>query len=781
MNSIYRSIWNDKTGTFVAVAENTMGAGRSASCRETKPDRGARFFLKAMTVSLLAAFGGNSYALPVGGVVTQGGASISGGAGSTTITQSSQNVAINWQGFSIGAGEAVRFVQPNSSSVALNRVLGPDPSSILGSMSANGKVFLLNPNGILFGSGSQVNVGGLVASTLNMTDSDFMAGNYRFSGSSNAAVVNQGTINAPGGYVALLGANVGNDGTILARLGTVALAAGSAMTLDVAGDGLLNVTVSQGAVNALAQNGGLIQADGGRVLLTAMAAGTLLQSAVNNTGVIRAQTIENHNGTIRLMGDMQVGTVSVGGTLDASAPNGGNGGFIEASAAFVKIAHGANITTAAPAGVYGTFLIDPQDFTVGSALGDNITGADLGALLVTNSVIISTDVGIDAVAAGVPPVSSRFSPLLGNGDIFITEAVTWVTGGIPTTLTLNAARDVWIGRDKNGLFTPTSEISATGGNLVVCCGRDVNVFAAITTAGAGGSILLSAGNNINQNAAITLTNGNMTMCAGNDVNVNAKISMTTIAPAPALSLGLADGLVLSAGNNGVGQGIGTVKFGALTPPATMVIVPVTIYYNPVSYALADRIDYSTGGFFDNPGDPHRQFMLVFPDGGDRTFVAGSTLTTFTGLKGLPPGVSLNPGGTANFDTPAVGNDKVVTFSGYTLAGADAGLFALPGTAICCAGATQRTIANIIDAPPIVPPVPPVAPPAAEEMMGPESIIPLGTVLGSLPRVELAGLPPQLLSIAPVPVPVVVPPPPPPVIQEAPIYVPPVRPAKQDRN
>ena len=144
-----------------------------------------------------------------------------------TVNQSSSNAAINWQSFNIGKGEAVRFVQPNSSSVALNRVLGSDPSSILGSLSANGKVFLVNPNGILFGKGSQVNVNGLVASTLAITDNDFMSGNYRFSGSGDGTILNQGSINADGGYVALLGVNVGNQGVISAKLGTVALAADS--------------------------------------------------------------------------------------------------------------------------------------------------------------------------------------------------------------------------------------------------------------------------------------------------------------------------------------------------------------------------------------------------------------------------------------------------------------------------------------------------------------------------------------------------------------------------
>src|SRR5688572_3462071 len=156
------------------------------------------FALKGLTVSVMLAFGSNAYALPTGGAVSAGGASISSGAGTTTINQSTQNVAINWQSFSIGQAEAVKFVQPNSSSVALNRVLGPDASSILGSLSANGKVFLVNPNGILFAKGAQVNVGALVASTRNITDSDFMAGNYKFAGTGAGTVVNQGSINADG-------------------------------------------------------------------------------------------------------------------------------------------------------------------------------------------------------------------------------------------------------------------------------------------------------------------------------------------------------------------------------------------------------------------------------------------------------------------------------------------------------------------------------------------------------------------------------------------------------
>jgi filamentous hemagglutinin family protein len=741
----------------------------------------SRFALKIIAASMMLIFGAQVYALPIGGTITEGSASISNTTGGTTITQSTQNVAINWQSFDIGSGETVRFIQPDSSSVALNRVLGPDPSSILGSLIANGKVFLINPNGILFGLGSQVNVGGLVATTLNMTDSDFMAGRYQLSGSSDAAVTNQGTIHADdGGYIALLGAHVSNEGFILAKLGSVVMAAGSAITLDVAGDGLLNVTVSQGAVNTLVENGGMIQADGGYILLTAMAAGDLLQSAVNNTGVIQAQTIENRNGTIMLMGDMQTGTVNVGGTLDASAPNGGDGGFIETSAAHVKVANDVIVTTVAPMGQTGTWLIDPLDFYIAAA-GGNISGATLQGQLITNNVTISSPAGA------------------GNGDIFVNDAVSWTASGAPTTLTLNAFRDVNI----------NAAITAINGNLVACCGRDVNVNAAITTT--NGSVLLAAGRDVNLSAAgaLTTTDGNLAICAGNDINVNlAAITLTrgSLIPAESLiGLGVPLGLTLSAGNDGTGPGAaaGTLIIDPGTPniAVTGPDAPATIYYNPVSYAAPT--DYLPQ-FTLTSGATLTQFMLVFPDGANKTF-DGTTVATFTGLKGAPAGVTLGSMGTANFDTADVGINKTVTFAGFTLAGINAGNFAFANS--CCGlPSVGKTTATITPAPVPVPPIPPGITPVlpivpalpidtaelvAEEMLGNEDgiitpAISLRPVPAPMPRIVLAGLPPQLLTIAPVVVPVVREPTPlPPAVAPAeippPVYAPPLRLPKQDRN
>ncbi|WP_188945369.1 two-partner secretion domain-containing protein, partial [Polymorphobacter multimanifer] len=259
--------------------------------------------LAGTMVAALVSLPGAALALPGGGVVVAGSATISAANAALTINQSSQNAVVNWQSFGIATGESVTFAQPNAQSVTLNRVLGQDPSAIMGQMSANGRVFIVNPNGILFGRNAQVNVGGLVASTLGISDSDFMANRFRFEGS-GGSVRNEGSINADGGVVALMGSQVSNQGTIQAQLGSVALVGGEAVTLDFAGDGLLNVAIERGASQAIVENGGLIAANGGRVLLTAQAAGQLLKTAVNNTGVIVAQTVANRGGVILLLGDM---------------------------------------------------------------------------------------------------------------------------------------------------------------------------------------------------------------------------------------------------------------------------------------------------------------------------------------------------------------------------------------------------------------------------------------------------------------------------------------------
>ncbi|WP_454775913.1 YDG domain-containing protein [Janthinobacterium tructae] len=450
MNRIYRSIWNQATGAYAAVSENVKSAGKRSmpGCS----GGGAHFALTSMAAALMLGYGSLALAGPAGGTVVAGQATINGTPGATVINQGSQNAVINWANFNINKGESVQFVQPNSNAVALNRVLGSDGTTILGNLSANGKVFIVNPNGVLFGQGASVNTAGLVASTLDINNADFMAGKYQFSGNGTGKVLNQGSLSAPGGYVALLGANVSNEGTITARLGSVALAAGRAITLDVAGDGLLNVAVNAGAVGALVNNGGMIRADGGSVVLTAQAAGDLLKTVVNNTGVIEAQTIDTRSGTIKLLGDMQTGTVNAGGTLDASAPVSGKGGFIDTSAAHVNIAKGINVTTQAANGLSGTWLIDPVDFTI-AASGGNMTGTDLMSSLTKGSVqILSTD-GTGGTA----------------GDVNVNEAIAWSAN----KLTLTAQNNININKPMTG--TGTASLALEYGQSTVASSNAAHI------------------------------------------------------------------------------------------------------------------------------------------------------------------------------------------------------------------------------------------------------------------------------------------------------------------
>ncbi len=247
--------------------------------------------------------GATAYALPEGGQVAAGQAAITTAGSTMTIAQQTAQAIINWQNFGIGSGEAVHINQPNSQAILLNRVVGSNPSEIFGQLTANGQVILVNPNGVFFRPGSSVDVGGLTASTLNIANEDFLKGQLRFAGDSQNPVINAGTITAQNGYVNLLAKEVVNEGIIAAQTGSVNLAAGSGMSLDYNGDGKMTVAVTDGAYQSAVANKKLIQADGGLVVMTASGKDALMDSAVNNSGMIQANTLGEATGQISLTGD----------------------------------------------------------------------------------------------------------------------------------------------------------------------------------------------------------------------------------------------------------------------------------------------------------------------------------------------------------------------------------------------------------------------------------------------------------------------------------------------
>src|SRR5215216_45428 len=315
------------------------------------------------TTALLTLGSGAGVAGPDGAVVVGGAAAVQGqGTSSVTVNQTTNAAIINWNTFNIGTGEKTQFVQPNSSSVVLNRVTGGlGPSSIDGTLSANGKVFLVNRDGMLFGPNAVINTAGFVGTTHDIKNEDFMAGRYNFHipGRPDASIVNQGSITATnGGFAALVAPGVRNTGTITATLGTVSLASGNMFTLDLYGDKLIQLglgdeiasqvrDVSTGQpLKSLVSNEGKLKANGGRVELTAAAARVVVDSVINTSGVIKANSIGHRNGMIVLSaatgGSKPAGapaqTIKISGTLSAAGKTKGTqGGTIVVSGEHIKL------------------------------------------------------------------------------------------------------------------------------------------------------------------------------------------------------------------------------------------------------------------------------------------------------------------------------------------------------------------------------------------------------------------------------------------------------------
>ena len=465
MNKIYHSIWNELTGTFVAVAEIAKSRGKrvGSTVAGAKSAAAGLFGLTPLAAGLMAA--GLAQAappvptqLPTNGNVVAGQASISQANAVMTVNQSSNRAVVDWSSFNVGSSATVNFVQPSASSATLNRVLDANPSQILGRINANGQVFLTNASGIYFGKDATVNVGALTATTHSIDNADFMAGNLNFSrNGATGSVVNDGNLNAAlGGYIALLAPEVRNNGVVVAKMGTVALAAGEAYELQFGGSRLANVRVGAATIAALVENKQAVQAPGGLIILSAQAANRLQGGVVNNSGSIEATGLIDHGGTVRLsasdsishtgsinadaqanstgnggtvilMGDLanKDSVTQVNGRISARGGDlGGDGGFVETSAGTLKIGSATRVDTRAPQGKGGQWLLDPANFTIG--IGGDMTGADLSAQLATTGVTIQTDATGNTAQ---------------EGSIYVNDAVSW---NAVTMLKLDAHHSIYI-------------------------------------------------------------------------------------------------------------------------------------------------------------------------------------------------------------------------------------------------------------------------------------------------------------------------------------------------
>lgn len=294
-----------------------------------------KFALKAIALGVMAnsfVVTGYSHAGPTGGVVVGGEGTITQNGTETRIDQDSHRLALQWDSFNIAADERVQFVQPSKNATALNRIMDNNGSRILGQIEANGRVILMNPNGVFFGENATVNVGSLIASGLNINSDDFMNGDLAFSAIEGAAgtVVNHGLINAAtGGNVALIGTSVANHGLISANLGHVALASGSEAVVTFDDQGLIGVRIDQEALaseidaDGAVINAGTLEAKGGKILLNASVSADLFSAAVNrgNLGA-DTQAVVHDDGSFTLgPGNPVVNTGAVDVSTDSDSTN----------------------------------------------------------------------------------------------------------------------------------------------------------------------------------------------------------------------------------------------------------------------------------------------------------------------------------------------------------------------------------------------------------------------------------------------------------------------------
>ena len=591
MNRFFRLVWSDAKGCYIPIPEVSQKRGKR---------KGGAFALLA-AMALLAGAGkaladpGSTAAhvqpvmhgaapqsiapnmLPTGGQVVGGNATITTSGNTQTITQTSQNAAIDWQSFNIGADGKVIFNQPSTSAIALNRVIGGDASQIYGALQANGQVFLVNPNGMLFAKGSQVSAAAILASTRDISVADFMAGKYHFSGTGAGTIVNEGQITAgAGGFIALVGAQVVNDGTLSAAQGDVHLVAANDVTvrLDTGG---LDLTIGQGAYDALVDNGGVIQADSGRIYLTAQALDALTRASVNNSGIVEASSITNVGGKIVLSGDDI--TLAGGSKLDASGALGGGSVFVGggwqggdaaiANASTVAMADAATIdVSAVQSGNGGTAVLWSQDRTDFSGHIDAAGPAGGGKVETSSHNLLNVTGAVDAHATGGP-------------------AGQWLLDPYNVIIATSGASGTAYGANYNPATDSVILASSIAGSL-----SSANVT--ITTGSSG-----SSAGNITVNAPITRTSGyttqTLTLKAANDININKTISSTT---------GALNVVLMADSDN---TSVGNINFGStgkiLTNGGNFYAGSLAGYVNSkggqnFTMAAGSQVDVGTGGFFD---------------------------------------------------------------------------------------------------------------------------------------------------------------------------------------
>lgn len=562
----------------------------------------------ALTTSLGAAAG----ELPTGASVAHGAVGISmPGPNAMAIQQTSQTAIVNWQTFSIGQGARVDVAQPNASAALLSRVTGSTPSTIAGQLNANGQVYLVNPNGIVITNTGVVRAGAFVGSTLGISDEDFKAGRRTFKGNgASATVSNQGSIDiAQGGFAALLGGRVDNSGVVSVPLGRVGFGAGEQATLDLSGDGFLQVAVpsrADGSSDALIRHSGRINAAGGRVEMQAATARDMARNAINLSGLVEARTVSGRSGAI-VLGGGEGGSVTVSGRLNASA----SARPTHLASRAAKAARGGEITVTGDTIQFTGARLSADGASGGGRIrvgGDLQGGGTLQRASVTR-IDAATTISANAGASGQ------------GGDV-----VVWSDRNTQFAGTISARGGASMGDGGSAevsskgvlAYTGSADLSAAHGAFGTLLLDPYNVFitnGATTgqTQGASGFTPNADDSVINAGALATaLATANVTVTTGNaggqagDIAVRANVAWSaptsltlsaarniTVGPQdvssspPSISVPTGGGLVLRADNAGTGIGTVSLASNAIVAADT---AAVSVYYNPASNPAGSGIN-----------------------------------------------------------------------------------------------------------------------------------------------------------------------------------------------
>ncbi|MER0977224.1 two-partner secretion system adhesin CdrA [Pseudomonas aeruginosa] len=525
----------------------------------SKAGREGRFVLAASSTLMFAIASINAaMAAPTGAQFNPNEIKISQQGKTTLIDQSTQRAIINWKGFDVSADEAVRFNQPGVTSSTLNRVTAGQESVIAGRISAPGQVIIYNSNGVVFSGSAKVDVGSLITTTANISDEHFRQGKLIFDqpGNPDARIVNDGSISvAEKGLAAFVAPSVANNGVINARLGTVAMAAGNAATIDLYGDGLVSIAVTDPVTRkpqdaqALVSNGGAIQADGGSVLITAEQASRVVDNAVNLSGVILARGTEVREGSVALVS--KSGDIQVAGKIDVSGPK--NGGDVLVSGQQVALASTASIDArgAAQGGsvrIGGDFqgrgeLPRAKNATLakGASIDVSATGKGNGGLAVVwsdgntrmDGRILARG-GAQGGNGGLVETSGKVNLSIAD-SAYVSVAAPYGNGGTwlldPTTLRIVASGgtsgSVGGANGASGDATVNASVvtgALAGGKVTLSASDRLSVEAPLITSNLGGAsrglelIATGPAGAVDISAPILFRNGSLAIRAGGNIN-----------------------------------------------------------------------------------------------------------------------------------------------------------------------------------------------------------------------------------------------------------------------